>query len=548
MPKRHRTSLPLLAVGLTLALVAVACGGDDDGGGGDAAGTAAELDRSAAGANPPEGETCTEDRAGGEITMSTFTPTTSLDPAVALGSGSAGAIQLTALYDTLLRYNPESGEFEPHLAESFEASDDFSEWTITLRECVTFGNGDPLTTEAVRFSFERMQQAPVGSAQQANQVAEMEIVDDRTMVFHLREPAGDFAYVLAEDAANIVNPAVVEAMGDDFGTDPVGAGVGPYEIERFAPDEEVVMTAKDDYWGGPVCIETLRFVYVPGGQAAYDAFSNGELDIAFVADAPTVAEARDDGVGGYGNVAGAATTLVMNNGIAESTAATTDVRVRQAIAHAIDLDVLNERVQDGEGIATSLLVDQDSPIAPEDAEEIAHDPERAEELVQEVKDDAGWDGGIRLLGDQTPESEETTITLEAMLEAVGFDVAVETVPNQVVQERVVFTQDYDLALFGMSIFEESPMARLNQWETGSPRSRTGYADPDMDAALEQMRLAGDREAKRAAMSEVQRVWNETVPSAVLFAREEFVATAPEVHGLVYSRDTVPMFHDAYIQE
>jgi peptide/nickel transport system substrate-binding protein len=165
-----------------------------------------------------------------------------------------------------------------------------------------------------------------------------------------------------------------------------------------------------------------------------------------------------------------------------------------------------------------------------------------------VRDESGWDGGIRLLGDQTPESEETTITLEAMLEAVGFEVEVETVPNQVVQERVVFTQDYDLALFGMSIFEESPMARLNQWETGSPRSRTGYADPDMDAALEQMRLAGDREAKRAAMSEVQRVWNETVPSAVLFAREEFVATAPEVHGIVYSRDTVPMFHDAYIQE
>jgi peptide/nickel transport system substrate-binding protein len=165
---------------------------------------------------------------------------------VALGSGSAGAIQLSALYDTLLRYDPASGEFEPHVAEPFEASDDLTEWTITLRECVTFGNGDPLTTDAVRDSFERVQQASVGSAQQANQIAEMEIVDDRTMVFHLREPVGDCAYVLAEDAGNIVNPAVVAATGDDaFGTNPAGAGVGPYEIERFAPGEEVVMTAKD---------------------------------------------------------------------------------------------------------------------------------------------------------------------------------------------------------------------------------------------------------------------------------------------------------------
>jgi peptide/nickel transport system substrate-binding protein len=554
-PKRTRTPAPVLALAaaLTLALVAAACGGDDDGGGaadGDATEeAAAAADRSAAGANPPDGETCTEDRVGGELTMGTYTPTTSLDPAVALGSGSAGAIQMTALYDTLLRYDPESGEFEPHVAESFEASDDLTEWTVTLREGVTFGNGDPLTTEAVRFSFERMQQAPVGSAQQANQIAEMEIVDDLTMVFHLNQPTGDFAYVLAEDAANIVNPAVVEEMGAEaFGTDPVGAGVGPYEIERFAPDEEVVMTARDDYWGGPVCIETLRFVYVAGGQATYDAFRNDELDMAFITDTPTVARAKDEGVTGYGNVAGAATFLVINNGISETTAPTDDVRVRQAIAQAIDLDVLNDRVEDGAGIATSLLVDPESAIAPEGAEEIPHDPAAAEELVTEVMDETGWDGSIRLLGAQTPEGEDTTITLEAMLEAVGFDVTVENVPNEVVQERIVFTPDFDLATFGMSIFEESPMARLNQWETDSPRSRTGYADPEMDAALEQMRLAGDREAKREAMAEVQRVWNETVPSAVLFAREEFVATAPEVHGLVYSRDTVPMFHDAYIEE
>ena len=535
----------LLAVMMALLLVASACGDDD----GDDAADAADADSDTTTAPASDDEGCTEDRVGGEVTMGTLTPTTSLDPTVALGSGSAGAIQLTALYDTLLRYEPDTGEFVPHVAESFESSDDLTEWTITLQEGITFGNGDPLTTEAVRHSFERMQQASVSSAQQANQIAEMEIVDDRTMVFHLSEPAGDFAYVLAEDAGNIVNPAVVEAMGPDaFGLDPAGAGVGPYEIERFAPNEEVVMTAKDDYWGGPVCIQTLRFVFVAGGQASYDAFQNDELDMAFITEAPVVARAKDDGVTGYSNVAGAATFLLMNNGIADSTAATTDQRVRQAIVHAIDLDVLNDRVQSAEGIATSWLVDPDSPIAPEGTDEIEHDADLATELIEEYKAETGWDGSIRLLGGETPEGQETTITLEAMLEAVGLDVTVENLANEVVQERIVFNPNYDLALFGMSIFEESPMARLNQWETGSTRSRAGYANPDMDEALEQMQVAVTRDEKRDAMGEVQRVWNETVPSAVLFAREEFVATADSVQGLVYSRDTVPMFQDAYIEQ
>src|SRR5918995_3914462 len=416
----------LLAVMMALLLVASACGDDD----GDDAADAADADSDTTTAPASDDEGCTEDRVGGEVTMGTLTPTTSLDPTVALGSGSAGAIQLTALYDTLLRYEPDTGEFVPHVAESFESSDDLTEWTITLQECITFGNGDPLTTEAVRHSFERMQQASVSSAQQANQIAEMEIVDDRTMVFHLSEPAGDFAYVLAEDAGNIVNPAVVEAMGPDaFGLDPAGAGVGPYEIERFAPNEEVVMTAKDDYWGGPVCIQTLRFVFVAGGQASYDAFQNDELDMAFITEAPVVARAKDDGVTGYGNVAGAHQNLYMNQGIAGE-AVTSDLRVREALAHALDLDTLNERVADGEGIPTSLLLPPDSPIGAEGAEEIEHDPDLATELIDEYKAETGWDGSIRLLSSDTPEGQEMTITIEAMLEAVGLEVTVENVPQE----------------------------------------------------------------------------------------------------------------------
>jgi peptide/nickel transport system substrate-binding protein len=102
-------------------------------------------------------------------------------------------------------------------------------------------------------------------------------------------------------------------------------------------------------------------------------------------------------------------------------------------------------------------------------------------------------------------------------------------------------------VFGLSMFEESPWARLNSYESDNVRNRTGYANPEMDAALNELKLAVTREEKKAAMANVQEIWNETVPTAMLAAVEEFIINDGTVHGVIYSRDTTPMFHDAYIE-
>ena len=83
----------------------------------------------------------------------------------------------------------------------------------------------------------------------------MEVVDPLTVKFTLTAPYPDFPHVLATDVGMITNPRVVAAKGPDgFANDPTGGGVGPYEFEKYAPGEEIVLKAKSDYWGGPVCI------------------------------------------------------------------------------------------------------------------------------------------------------------------------------------------------------------------------------------------------------------------------------------------------------
>src|SRR5690606_23979230 len=145
------------------------------------------------------------------------------------------------VYDTLVRYDQDSGEFVPQVAESLEPNADFTEWTLTLRSGVTFGNGDPLTTDAVRTSVERHRDPANRStaSYRAATVRRMRIVDDLTMVFELDRPWATFPYLLAERPGMVVNPAVLAERGaEGLNTDPTGAGVGPYEAARYAPGEE----------------------------------------------------------------------------------------------------------------------------------------------------------------------------------------------------------------------------------------------------------------------------------------------------------------------
>lgn len=498
---------------------------------------------------PEGGDVCTEDRVGGSATLSVVRPTSALDPTKALGSGVAGGIEIAAIFDTLIVYDPATGSYLPHIATSVTVDDDLTVWTVTLRDDVSFGNGEPLTAEAVKFSFERMSTASVSSAGLVANIADIEIVDDYTLVFTLDGPSASFLYVLAEDASNITNPTVVNAMTEDeFNLGPIGAGAGPYEVESFSPGEQLVLTARDNYWGGPVCIETLRIVNVPGAQASYDAFTLGELDMVYLRSAPLViGQARDAGVQMSGSVTSGETVMIMNVAREGTDSPMQDVRLRQAAAAALDVELIDERVYEGQGIPGTALVADSEPWSP-GVPGPQYDPELATALVDEVKAE-GWDGQVTIVvGDTPAESVETGIIVEALLEAVGFDVTIENLPAVEVNTRVIDEANFDLAFFGISALEDAPTARYTSYQTGSPRNRTGYGSPDMDAALVQLDMALTREQKKAAMADMQEIWNRDVPSAIINHGEWLVASQDYVHGIHISRDVVPMFYDAYLDQ
>ncbi|HEX7097479.1 MAG TPA: ABC transporter substrate-binding protein, partial [Acidimicrobiales bacterium] len=374
------TSIARRGLAAVVAVVVLAAGCGDD-----------SADERASGDVPsttgPSAEGCTADRVGGSVTMGVFSEAQGLDPAGAPGAGTTGGAERAAIFDTLVRYNPDTGEFEPHVAESVTPNDDFTSWTIKLRPGIKFGNGDPLTAESVKASLERhMAQQARSSVKRALVGATISTPDELTVVVTIPEPWVQFPFVLAREAGMVTNPAVVAQDPEGFGRNPVGAGVGPYELVRYTPGDSIVLRAKDDYWGGPVCIQELRFVSFPGSDATLEALKVDTIQVAFLGSPGAVARSEDEGIPGFDNLVHYAEGVLLNNGIRGSQTLTTDPRLRRAIALAIDPEQINQRVWDGKGLPTAKLVHPDSRLA-YDTEGLSYDPEEAKRLVEEVKAD-----------------------------------------------------------------------------------------------------------------------------------------------------------------
>jgi peptide/nickel transport system substrate-binding protein len=261
---------------LAFASLLVACGDDDDdeGGGGQASDTTV--------AEEEEGPPCEATVPGSQVTFGVFAPSAAIDPPNSSGA-LVGGTELINVYDTLMQWDRESGEYVPKVAQSLEPNDDFTEWTLKLRPGMQYADGTPFDAENVNKSLDRffVQGVRNNASGYLSLIAERRVVDATTLVFTLKQPWATFGFALADEPGEIVN---VNAIGADvaaFGAQPPAhAGIGPYTVERLVPNEELVLKAREDYWDGPVCIERLRFVFVPGSRATYDAFKAGDLDVA----------------------------------------------------------------------------------------------------------------------------------------------------------------------------------------------------------------------------------------------------------------------------
>jgi len=468
--------------------------------------------------------------AEGQITFAlniTLAPTW-FDPAETPGVITP-FLTLYALHDALVKPMP-GNPWAPSLAESWTASKDGLVYDFTLRRGVRFHNGDVLTAEDVKFSFERYKGG--GAASLNARVAAVEIVDAQRIRFRLKQPWPDFMTFYASPATSaawIVPKKYVERVGDDgFKKAPVGAG--PYRFVSFTPGIELVVEAFDAYWRTAPSVKRLVFKSVPDDSTRLVMLKRGETDIATGFRGPNAEEVRRTPGLTLRVTLPTVSQWVVFTEQWDPKSPWADRRVRLGANLAIDRKAFSDAEFLGYGRPAPSIIPRDFEFywTPP---EYPYDPARARQLLAEAGYPKGFDAG-ELATDVTfaPESEAVINGLRSIgirarlrpLERAGF--------YKADQER----QFKYLVRVGSGAAGNAA-TRIEAFViSGGIRSYGGY--PDIDALFRDQAVEMDRKRREALLHRIQQLMHERamfapiVEQAVLTGVGPHVAKVPTITG------------------
>ncbi len=339
-------------------------------------------------------------------------------------------MMLYALHDALVKPMP-GNQAAPSLAESWSVSPDGLAYEFVLRRGVKFHNGEPVTADDVKFSFERYRGAAAKPLKDA--VTAIDTPDPGRVVIRLKRPWPDFMtfYTGATGASWIVPRKYVEKVGDEgFKKAPIGAG--PYRFVSFTPGVELVLEAFDQFWRKAPSVKRLVLKAVPDEATRLAALKRGEVDIAYAIRGALAEELRrTPGLALKPNVGQAAFFIYFTEQW-DPKSPFSDRRVRLAASHAIDRQAINQAETLGYSRLTWSIIPPHfeyfwQPPA------LAFDPARARQLLAEAGYPKGFDAGEFVTDAAFPSIAEAAI---GYFKAVGIQARLRPI------ERAAFYRGY----------------------------------------------------------------------------------------------------------
>jgi peptide/nickel transport system substrate-binding protein len=442
------------------------------------------------------------------------------DPAEVSGIITAFMV-LYALHDAMVKPMPGQAS-APSLAETWTASADGLSYDFVLRQGASFHNGDPVTADDVRYSFERYH----GAARDLlkDRVAAIEVSDSRHIRFKLKQPWPDFLtfYASASAAGWIVPRRYVEKVGDDgFKKAPIGAG--PYKFVSFTPGVELILEAFDQYWRKPPSVRRLVFKVIPDESTRLAALKRGEVDIAYSIRGELAAGVQQTpGLALKPAVVQAPFCLYFPDQW-DAKSPWHDERVRRAASLAIDRKNINDAITLGYSLISG------NPFVPDNFEFFwqppapAYNPDKAKQLLAEAGYPKGFDAG-----DYNCDSSYANIG-EAVLDglrAVGIRARLRPI------ERVAFLKAYtektlkNIIQAGPGAFGNAATRLEAQVVTGGVFVYGTY--PDIDALYREQAIELDRAKREAILHKMQQIVHERTIYAPIWQLAFINAVGPRV--------------------
>ena len=341
------------------------------------------------------------------------------------------------MFEGLVRF-AEDGSVKPGLAESWEISDGGLVYTFALREGVTFHDGTTFNADDVVFALNRIGAEESANAQKALYAAILEVVavDPKTVRITLSQPTGNFLFNLAWGDAVIVAP---ESAADNA-NNPVGTG--PFKFSKWTKGDSVEIVKNDAYWGEAAKLETATFKFISDPNAAFAAVMAGDIDAFPGFPAPEILDqfkADPRFVVIEGSTEGE--TILSTNNKSEKLS---DVRVRKAIAHAINRQEIIDGAMFGYGTPIGTHFAPHHPAYVDLTMQSAYNPELSKALLAE----AGYSDGLTLSLKLPPPSyaRRGGEIIAAQLRAVGIETEIPNLEWAGWLEEVFKGKDFDLTI------------------------------------------------------------------------------------------------------
>lgn len=394
----NRRAIGAVALAATVALIATACSGSPD----------------------SDGALAT----GGTLTLGASIDATSWDPADAEFGNRLQYMQ--PVYDSLLHID-ENLEITPWLASDYSYNGDNTQLTLTLRDDVTFTDGETFDAEAAKANLEHFKSGTGQNSVTLSAVESIEVTGDDTLVLDLSAPDPALLRNLALVSGMQASPAALDS--EDLKTTPVGSGPYVLDASRTTTGSQYVYTRNSDYWNAEAFpFDEIMIKPMTDLTARLNALKAGEID-ATLADAKSIAEAKASGLTAQ-TMQGDWQGLFILDRDGSVVPALADERVRQAMNYAIDGAGILQAVRLGEGEVTTQIFNPSSAAYDASLDDAyPFDPEKARELLAE----AGYPDGFTITMPEFAGTTDLTTVAYQQLRDVGIDVQVETVaPDQII--------------------------------------------------------------------------------------------------------------------
>jgi peptide/nickel transport system substrate-binding protein len=492
----------------------------------------------------------------GTLVIGLVAEPTSLDPGQLTDINSMKL--LGAMYDTLVRFQPNSFDLAPSLATSWDISGDLMLYTFKLRPGVKFHDGSDFNADAVKFTYDRLLDpnhpyADTGPFPFApgyyGSIAETIVVDPLTVQFRLNRQDASLINAFTLNTGRIVSPTAVKAQRKNFSQNPVGSG--PFKFVSWDHNVRITLTANPDYWDGAPALSQLIFRPLVDEQTRITEFLSGGVDVIFDVPPDNINQVKTTPSAVFLEQPGPHVWWVTLN---TKKPPFDNVLVRRAVNYAINKDALTTDILKGTGTPSV------GPIPPaigwaytDQVSQYPYDPEQAKALL----DQSGVLMPINITfwvtesgsGMQSPKTMGTAI--QADLAAIGVNAQIQT------YEWGAFLNTY-----GTGLGDQAAMAELSwMFDSGDPAhmlpnnlygpacSPKGfnsgcYQNPQVDLLMDAALKINDRAQRGALYKQIQGIVADDAPWIFVDNQIQNAAALTRVGGLQLH----PSFYMTYLNQ